>query len=131
MHYVKRSIACTIHTRTLNRGKSIWTTLHRLTFSGCVFLPPIFEGDSYTYGFVILLVDGVPVAKAFLNPIISDTAGYYMVSIDTIRQLEPGQIVSVVWDPSNTPTDITSLWSSAEGAVTHFTGQLLGSPTMQ
>ena len=75
-------------------------------------------------------MDDTEVARAFLNPIISDTAGYYMVSIDTIRQLEPGQIVSVVWAPSNTATDSASLWSysGGEGGVTHFTGQLLGSP---
>ena len=104
--------------------------LRRLTFTGCVFIPPIFEGDAYTYGTVILLVDGAEVARAFLNPIISDTAGYYMVSIDTIRQLEIGQIVSVVWSPSNTETDAASLWSysSGDGGVTHFTGQLLETP---
>ena len=72
-------------------------------------------------------MDGAEVARAFLNPIISDTAGYYMLSIDTIQQLEPGKIVSTIW----VPDDAAYLWSysDAEGGVTHFTGQLLGSST--
>ena len=102
---------------------------------GCVFLPPT-EENEHISGTVILIVDGAFVANAMLNPISSDTAGYYMVSIDTIWQLEPGQIVSVKWVPSRSggSTKTASLWSygGGEGGVTtHFTGQLLGSPTMQ
>ena len=99
---------------------------------GCVFLPPT-EENEHISGTVVLIVDGAFVANAMLNPISSDTAGYYMVSIDTIRQLEPGQIVSVNWGKTSNMDDSTktaSLWSYG-GKVTHFTGQLLGSPSTQ
>ena len=117
------SVDTTLDSPQLSEGyfRVLQHGIYRLTFMGCVFIPPI-EGDSYAYGLAMIHVDGMVMATAFLNPIISDTAGYYMVSMDIIHELYPGQIVTTYWAPTNG----AYLYTYSSGHI-HFTGQFLGS----
>ena len=120
---------CSVDTTAGNPSSGLFQVgqggIYRLTFMGCVFIPP--DPESNPYGYAMLLVDGGEVARAFLNPIISDTAGYYMVSIDTLQQLEPGQQAGIVW----VGIDGANLYSYTDSVHIRFTGQLLGSATVQ
>ena len=118
------SVDTTLDSPQLSEGyfRVLQHGIYRLTFMGCVFLPPI-EGDYSAYGLAMIHVDGTVLATAFLNPIISDTAGYHSLSMDIIHELYPGQIVTTYW----APTDGAYLYTSISSGHIHFTGQFLGS----
>ena len=97
--------------------------IYRFTFTGDVSLP---SSESDPWGFVFLKVDGSQVASALLDPEYvhgNFTASYgtaIMISLNTIQQLEAGQVVSIEWHGING----AQLYSSSNKYV-HFTGQLL------
>ena len=91
---------------------------------GNIFIPPV-DSPETPYGMAMLLVDNDIVAESFFNQNRTGPYGYgyYPLSVNTIQQLEPGQVVEAVWFGS----DGAFLWSDS-AKLTHFTGQLLGNP---
>ena len=71
--------------------------IYRLSFMGHYFIPPVQDtAGLQPYGMALLLLDidgdlsgDLLLARSFLNPIISDTAGYFSISMETIQQLSP------------------------------------------
>ena len=103
--------------------------IYRLTFMGCYFIPPVQDTEgTQPFGMALLLLDidgdligDTLLARSFLNPIISDTAGYFTISLETIQQLSPGQNVFVQFDWAE-----DARLNGGDSSWNHFTGQFLG-----
>ena len=99
---------------------------------GCYFIPPVQDtAGTQPYGMALLLLDvdgdligDTLLARSFLNPIISDTAGYFTISLETIQQLSPGQNVYVQVDLVE-----DAYLYGGDSSWNHFTGQFLGTAT--
>ena len=93
--------------------------IYRFTFTGDVGLP---STETDPWGFVFLKVDGTTVASAILDPNYVQDGSYtsIMITMNTLQQLEAGQVVYVEWYGING----AYLYSSGNKYV-HFTGQLL------
>ena len=104
--------------------------LYRLTFMGEFFIDPVQDTTGeQPYAMAMLHIDidndgdtDNSITRAFLNPIISDTAGYYPLSIDTIQHLYPGQVLYIYLDMTEGSARLTG--------YAHFTGQFLGTATI-
>ena len=104
--------------------------LYRLTFMGEFFIYPVQDTTGeQPYAMAMLHIDidndgdtDNSITRAFLNPIISDTAGYYPLSIDTIQHLYPGQVLYIYLDMTE--------GSARLSGYAHFTGQFLGTATI-
>ena len=103
--------------------------IYRLSFMGCYFIPPVQDtAGTQPYGMALLLLDidgdfigDNLLARSFLNPIISDTAGYFTISLETIQQLSPGQSVMIQFDWAE-----GAYLTGSDSSWNHFTGQFLG-----
>ena len=106
--------------------------IYRLSFMGHYFIPPVQDtAGLQPYGMALLLLDidgdlsgDLLLARSFLNPIISDTAGYFSISLETIQQLSPGQNVFIQFDWS----EDAYLYTGGDFSWNHFMGQFLGTP---
>ena len=105
--------------------------LYRLTFMGEFFIDPVQDTTGeQPFATANLLIDddgdGVGfqlITRASLNPVASDTAGYYPVSINTIQHLYPEQVLTIYLEFLEGYARLTGM--------THFTGQFLGTDNGQ
>ena len=92
--------------------------LWRFTFSALVYIP-----TAGAAGLVQLNVDGSPAASAYIYPY-GDTHGEFMISLNTLQQLNAGQSVSIVWNDLHD----NGAWLVGNSyQYNHFTGQYIGS----
>ena len=109
---------CSVDTTTGDPWTGAFTIrepgIYRFTFTGQLYYYAATGG-----GYVFIKVDGVSVAA---GKIYGHTSDVFMLSLNTVQQLDVGQIVTVEWSGEN-GVDL----DSDVNKYTHFTGQFLGS----
>ena len=94
--------------------------LWRFTFTaGCVYFPSNPKNDS---GRVYLKVDGLSAASNYVYPK-SDRLESFVMTMNTVQNLEVGQSVSIEWENAGSDAHI----NDDSLKHTHWTGTYLGS----
>lgn len=133
--YSSCSVDTTIDSSLLSDGafRISQEGIYRLSFTGTYYIPSLEDADgsqplaltrflianclqpgSCTPGATYLMTN------LFLNPMSSDTAGYYTISLETIQRLYPGEAIYVTLELGD------GAYLSSGSTGNHFTGQFLG-----